>query len=244
MINSSSFRIQKSLCTLLSLSLSSCQVSPKWGHHSQGVQGLVQTHAARPLVSGYQQPRVFTGQVYGGSPVIYQTASAMAQASRPTYPPVVQGASVFVPQVSPPAPLIRERGKVSLLNGRAVAPADAPPVVHRAVAAGNRLQSLPYKWGGGHAQLNDTGYDCSGAVSYVLREAGIMPDQRTSTGFLNYAEAGEGDWITVWAKEGHVFMIIGGLRLDTGGSTQRTGPRWKPGSRSYKGFIPRHPRGL
>ncbi|MDP0491580.1 MAG: peptidoglycan endopeptidase [Verrucomicrobiota bacterium JB023] len=135
------------------------------------------------------------------------------------------------------------RGKVRLVNGRAVAPPDAPLVVRQAVEAGNRLQRYPYKWGGGHAVLNDTGYDCSGAVSYVLREAGLMADQRPSRGFLTYGQAGEGDWITVWAKEGHVFMTVGGLRLDTGGSSRRTGPRWKEASRSYRGFIARHPRG-
>ena len=47
-----------------------------------------------------------------------------------------------------------------------------PPPVIRAIAAGNRLQGKPYKWGGGHARLQDSGYDCSGTVSYVLREAG------------------------------------------------------------------------
>lgn len=146
-----------------------------------------------------------------------------------------QPVPVFVP---------KKRGKVVLRGKRAVAPADAPAVVRRAVEAGNRLQNKPYKWGGGHAKLNDSGYDCSGAVSYVLREAGLMADQMPSRGFFTYGEGGEGDWITVWVKDGHVFMTVGGLRLDTGGSSRRTGPRWKPESRSYKGFVARHPRGL
>ena len=136
------------------------------------------------------------------------------------------------------------RGKVTLVNGRAVAPADAPDVVRRVVDAGNRLQNKPYKWGGGHAQLNDSGYDCSGTVSYVLREAGLMKGSTTSKGFFTYGESGEGDWITVWTKKGHVFIIVGGLRLDTGGSTTRTGPRWKTKKRSYKDCVARHPRGL
>ncbi|MGJ8725318.1 MAG: hypothetical protein ACSHYB_12230 [Roseibacillus sp.] len=157
--------------------------------------------------------------------------------------PVVQPASVPAPR----APITRSfapKGKVRLVNGLAVAPPDAPPVVHRAVAAGNRLQKMPYKWGGGHAKLNDDGYDCSGTVSYVLRESGLMKDQMTSRGFFNYGESGKGEWITVWVRDGHVFMIIGDLRLDTGGSSTRTGPRWKTKSRSYKGLVPRHPAGL
>lgn len=133
---------------------------------------------------------------------------------------------------------------MTLVNGLAVAPPDAPPVVHRAVAAGNRLQKMPYKWGGGHAKLNDDGYDCSGTVSYVLRKAGLMKDQMPSRGFFKYGDSGEGEWITVWVRDGHVFMIVGGLRLDTGGSTTRTGPRWKTKKRSYKDLVPRHPRGL
>ncbi|MEM9080081.1 MAG: hypothetical protein AAGC74_05250, partial [Verrucomicrobiota bacterium] len=75
------------------------------------------------------------------------------------------------------------RGKLILRNGRAIAPPDAPEVVRRAVAAGNRLQKYPYKWGGGHARLDDDGYDCSGEGRYVLRESGLMKDQMVSRGF-------------------------------------------------------------
>ncbi len=245
---------------LIILCLPSCQVSPKWALESTGsgydsrFQGAISnSQKVRPTgayaVNSPTQGPGF-GAPYGQG--TYQTASAVAQ---PT-PMMVPRHKVFVaqplpktvvapnpkPQTSQKSPM--PRGKVHLVNGRALAPADAPPVVRRAVEAGNRMQKFPYKWGGGHAVLNDTGYDCSGTVSYVLREAGIMPDQMTSRGFLNFGEPGEGDWITVWAKDGHVFMIIGGLRLDTGGSTTRTGPRWKSKSRNYKGFVARHPRGL
>ncbi len=249
-----SLTILKSLAVLLSLSLTSCQVSPLWGPPSSG---LSQDSNSVGGASVLAQAGYFTlAPDEGGGRGSYLTASRMARPS----PVMTQRPQVIVPRqlqqsqrprTAPVPQLVRplrspqvSRGKVRLVNGLAIAPPDAPPVVRRAIAAGNRLQNFPYKWGGGHAILDDTGYDCSGAVSYVLREAGIMPDQRTSRGFLNYGEAGEGDWITVWSKDGHVFMIIGGLRLDTGGSTQRTGPRWKAKSRHYKGFLPRHPRGL
>ena len=143
-----------------------------------------------------------------------------------------------------PAPDFSRDQKVRLVNGKAIAPASAPEVVKRAVAAGNRMQNYPYKFGGGHAKLDDSGYDCSGSVSYVLREAGIISDQMTSTGFLNYGTSGLGEWITIWAKKGHVYMTIGGLRLDTGGAPKSNGPRWKDQTRSTKGFLPRHPPGL
>jgi len=105
----------------------------------------------------------------------------------------IRAASVQVPVNPNPTPVSAfssgPRGKVTLVNGRAVAPADAPAVVRRVVEAGNRLQDKPYKWGGGHAQLNDDGYDCSGAVSYVLREAGLMKGSTTSKGFCHEAFA-------------------------------------------------------
>ena len=128
-------------------------------------------------------------------------------------------------------------------NGYAYPPKKAPDKVKRAIAAGNRLQNKPYKWGGGHARLNDSGYDCSGAVSYVLREAGLMNGQMPSKGFLNYGKKGYGKWITIYARNGHVFMTVAGLRLDTGGSRNRTGPRWKPYARKSKGHVVRHPPG-
>ena len=160
------------------------------------------------------------------------------EASRPE--PAVE----FVTYRPDSAPRVEVWDKiVRLVNGRAVAPQNAPIAIKRAVEAGNRLQRFPYRLGGGHARLNDTAYDCSGAVSLVLREAGLMQDQMPSRGFLKYGEYGPGEWITVWAKNGHVFMTIGGLRLDTGGGSNESGPRWRSETRSKSGFVPRHPRG-
>ena len=139
----------------------------------------------------------------------------------------------------------REGGRKNavLRNGVAYAPPGAPKRVRLAIEAGNRLQNKPYKWGGGHARLNDTGYDCSGAVSYVLREAGLMQGQMPSRGFFNYGKKGYGNWISVFVRDGHVFMTVAGLRLDTGSSGRRSGPRWKPVPRSAKGHVVRHPAG-
>jgi hypothetical protein len=138
-----------------------------------------------------------------------------------------------------------ERGETAMLrNGLAYAPRGAPKSVRAAIQAGNRLQGKPYKWGGGHARENDTGYDCSGTVSYVLRESGLMMGSRPSKGFFSYGKRGAGKWITVYVRDGHVFMTIAGLRLDTGGSGNRTGPRWKPERRKTRGHVMRHPPGL
>ncbi len=138
-----------------------------------------------------------------------------------------------------------EHGHTAMLrNGVAYAPKRAPEAVKRAIAAGNRLQGKPYKWGGGHARHNDSGYDCSGTVSYVLREAGLLKGSMPSNGYFSYGKKGEGDWITVYVRKGHVFMTVAGLRLDTGGPGGRTGPRWKPQTRNGKGHVMRHPAGL
>jgi hypothetical protein len=138
-----------------------------------------------------------------------------------------------------------QHGRTALLkNGVAYAPRNAPAPVKRAIAAGNRLQGKPYKWGGGHAVHNDSGYDCSGTVSYVLREAGLLKGSMPSSGYFSYGKRGEGRWITIYIRKGHVFITVAGLRLDTGGSGARSGPRWKPETRQGKGHVVRHPPGL
>jgi hypothetical protein len=117
-------------------------------------------------------------------------------------------------------------------------------VVRRAMAAANRLQQMPYKWGGGHAQLLDSGYDCSGTVSYVLREAGLISGSLSSKEYFNYGHPGPGKWITIYVRNGHAFMTLAGLRLDTGGPGGRSGPRWKPQTREVLGHVMRHPAGF
>ncbi len=80
-----------------------------------------------------------------------------------------------------------EGGLAIVRDGRrAYAPKRAPRVVHRVVAAGNQLQWMPYRYGGGHARVEDSGYDCSGAVSYVLIQAGLLRSPMTSKGFRDY----------------------------------------------------------
>lgn len=138
-----------------------------------------------------------------------------------------------------------EHGRTAMLkDGKAYAPRSAPVAVKRAIAAGNRLQDKPYKFGGGHARHKDNGYDCSGSVSYVLREAGLLRGTLTSRGYFNYGRRGYGRWITIYVRDGHVFMTVAGLRLDTGGPGNERGPRWRPETRAGKGHIVRHPPGL
>lgn len=124
-------------------------------------------------------------------------------------------------------------------DGRAVAVEDAPEIVKKAVAAGNKLVGKPYKWGGGHGTFNDTGYDCSGAASFLLREIGAMKGVRSSRGFFDFGEKGEGKYLTVWVRKGHVFLTVAGVRFDTQGQSENDGPRWTMDKREKKKFTPR-----
>jgi cell wall-associated NlpC family hydrolase len=128
-------------------------------------------------------------------------------------------------------------------DGSAVAPEDAPDVVKRVILAGNAIAKFPYKWGGGHGAWRDNGYDCSGSVSFALAAAGLLDRPLTSGLFMRYGAEGPGDWITIYANDGHVFMVVAGLRFDTSGQG-RAGTRWQAAARPVGGFAVRHIPGL
>jgi cell wall-associated NlpC family hydrolase len=129
-----------------------------------------------------------------------------------------------------------------LVNGRAVAPLDAPPAVKKVIAAANKIRTKPYIWGGGHGRWWDRGYDCSGAVSFALRGGSLIDSPMPSGPMMGWGAAGLGRWITVFANSGHAYAVIAGLRWDTSG-TGGSGPRWHEDMRSRAGFAARHPTG-
>jgi hypothetical protein len=137
-------------------------------------------------------------------------------------------------------------GRTATLEGEtAVAPPSAPAAVARAIDAGNRIAGMPYRYGGGHAVENDTAYDCSGSASYVLREAGLMRGSMPSSGFRHYGEGGLGRWISVYARHDHTFLVVAGLRFDTGyRGGGENGPAWTTRGRPATGSVVRHPPGL
>ena len=172
-------------------------------------------------------------------------AAAQAQSS---------GGAEYTPP--PPVDMTAPGAKATLLpDGTAAAPAEAPEPVKQAIWAANRIQDKPYKYGGGHAKIEDSGYDCSGTVSYALIHAGLLKSPLPSGPFMSWGERGRGQWITVYAHGGHAYAMIAGLRLDTSVYGFRTtrrvarsaferGPRWRPTARPSRGFVARHPTGF
>jgi hypothetical protein len=131
-------------------------------------------------------------------------------------------------------------------DGTAIPPSDAPRPVRKAINAGNRIHTLPYLWGGGHnRKFRGAGYDCSGAVSYVLHAAGMLKSPLSSGPLArSWGQPGIGRWITVYANKSHAYAVIAGLRWDTSAVgealNQGSGPRWRATQRSSVGYTARY----
>jgi hypothetical protein len=142
----------------------------------------------------------------------------------------------------PTTPVPGSKAKLSK-DGTAIPPADAPPEVVEAIEAANEIEDKPYEYGGGHGDFKDSGYDCSGAVSYALHAADLLKDPLDSSGLMKWGDRGKGSWITVYSNPGHAYAVIAGLRWDTS-MTEGDGPGWSEEKRSSKGFKKRHWDGL
>jgi hypothetical protein len=163
------------------------------------------------------------------------------------------GASI--PPPPPPAPGSGGEGAVTPIttpaakaqlspDGRvAIPPAGAPEQVKSAIYAANQITNKPYRYGGGHRSFRDSGYDCSGSVSYALRGGKFVRRPLHSTAFMSWGEPGVGQWITVYTNPGHAYVTLAGLRFDTSGPGER-GPRWRKSARSARAYSARHPQGF
>ncbi|MGX6447616.1 hypothetical protein ACVU7I_06060, partial [Patulibacter sp. S7RM1-6] len=148
-----------------------------------------------------------------------------------------------------------KRYKGKTVDGRtayfARVPLKAPAAVQNAIISANKIVGKPYKWGGGHARVEDSGYDCSGTVSYALIGAGLLDAPLSSYEFddaWKTGEAGTGQWVTVYGNDSHAFAIVAGLRLDTSAAYEKRGlkgPQWRPNNRKdADDFVATHPTGL
>lgn len=181
----------------------------------------------------------------------FLTASALALAVAGI---LTSGASAQTGGSTPPGaapPPAAPTAATLLPNGQAVAPRGAPAAVVNAINAGNQIRKRKYIWGGGHRSFFAKGYDCSGAVSFVLHGADLLSSPIPSGPLMRWGAPGAGSWITVYANRGHTFVMVAGLRFDTSaaGDTLRIGkpgrgPRWRSALRPAAGYAVRHPSGL
>jgi hypothetical protein len=201
--------------------------------------------------------RVYTGRIAGATPLqpftLYpralhvQRVAYYAPRHENYAPRQDEDDSTDSPEIESSSSRPTVPGSHALLrHGIAYAPANAPANVKSAIWAVNTICRKPYHWGGGHGSFSDSGYDCSGTVSFALHHAGLLNQPLPSSDLLRFGDRGRGRWITVYSRRGHTFAMIAGLRLDTtdfryGGNV---GPRWHTDGRGTWGFEARHPAGL
>ena len=197
--------------------------------------------------SGHAQAQTF----YGSPPLhpFYSAARAVPAYEMAYYQ--VPARRYAMPEEQDDVPEVRGGDRPTVQGNHAVvrhgvayAPSNAPDAVKRAIWATNGIRRMPYKWGGGHGSFSDSGYDCSGTVSFALHHAGVLSSPIPSSELRGFGERGRGRWITVYSRSGHTFAVIAGLRLDTTGSYGNEGPRWRTDGRDTWGFEARHPAGL
>jgi peptidoglycan hydrolase-like protein with peptidoglycan-binding domain len=195
------------------------------------------------------------GPATKASTVSFQRANNLLSNGVVTYQDSVDLRQAVAKAMTSSAPVGAPTGKATLNpDGTVTAPAGAPQLVQEVIAAANQIITKPYIYGGGHGSFNDSGYDCSGAVSFALHGANLISAPEDSTGLESYGAPGAGKWITVYADSGHAFMVVAGLAFDTahfgpttpGGS----GPRWLTASKATANlsdggnYVVRHPAGL
>lgn len=152
------------------------------------------------------------------------------------------------PQVSTSSHPIVSGFKAKIRNGLAYAPSNAPLAVQKMIWAGDQIRHKPYIYAGGHATWKAPGYDCSGAVSYVLHGAGLIKVSMDSGQMMTWGGKGTGQWVTIYTNPGHAFIEIAGIRFDTSSAGDPhpppgTGPRWRPLLTDTSGYVARHPIG-
>jgi hypothetical protein len=133
-------------------------------------------------------------------------------------------------------PLLKRRGRGGGGGG-------GGGTLERLIAAADRIARTPYRYGGGHRTFRDSGYDCSGSISYALHGAGLLASPLDSKGLMSYGLPGRGRHVTIYANAGHAYMVVDGRRYDTS-AIGETGSRWTSSHRSPSGYAVRHPPGL
>jgi cell wall-associated NlpC family hydrolase len=230
-------------CVAAAACLTGCGASAPARHDAQSRPASAAHADALPPLPATLRPKVVEPVAGGGSQVAQAPATDPGLANAGPAP--TGAATGGTPRAAGGA----VGGHVSvtrasaLPNGVAVPPLEAPEAVKQIIEAGNIIARSPYVWGGGHGKWIDTGYDCSGSVSFALAAAGLLDGPLDSGRLAQWGSPGPGRWVTIYANAGHVFMEVAGIRFDTVARAV-TGSRWANGGRSTAGFAVRHPVGL
>ena len=208
------------------------------------------------------------------APTATSTTSTTPGATTPTAAPSAGGCAAIT------GPTVPGAVATILPDGRAAIPLGAPIQVQEAIVAGNRIIDTFYsqeRRANMLTQVQDS-YDCSGSVDFLLEAAGLSSPQVDVGGGVagdsslleSYGQGGPGQWITVWGSQGHAFIEVGGIVLDTawyapveptsvpdsypaddpGNGGPASGPRWQPASivaaqlGDGNTWSERHPPGL
>lgn len=149
------------------------------------------------------------------------------------------------------------KGKTSVpgLSVGGASPSKAAAIAKGVTAATSIASRFEYAWGGGHnpqfapsaaGEKGNKGYDCSGAVSFVLHAMGLISAPMVSGELASWGVAGPGKWITIYANANHTFMKIGGVWFGTGSDKEaiRGGPAWGNHDPDLSAYSVRHPAGF
>ena len=135
--------------------------------------------------------------------------------------------------------------QAKIRHHRATVPDCAPTRIKKVIRAANHIVGTSYCYGGGHSSFKSSCYDCSGAVSKALHGGHFVDTPMDSSGYMRWAKHGKGDWFTVYANPGHAFLVVAGLRFDTGyNNSTSSGPKWSDQMRPTGSYTARHPEGL
>jgi peptidoglycan hydrolase-like protein with peptidoglycan-binding domain len=175
------------------------------------------------------------------------TAAATSSTSSAPLPTADTGGVGVVPLAPTTDTTVQD---ATMIDGLAIPAAGTPEVVQEVLAAANKIAFDPYIYGGGHASFTAAGYDCSGSVSFALHGGGLLATPLDSEQFLQYGEAGVGNWITIYTNgPTHAYMEIAGIWFDTAAQSATNGmDRWSltrinEPPQYYGKFVPRHPAG-
>ncbi len=130
------------------------------------------------------------------------SAGAVSLRTTQTTAPATTGGATGVPANQPTGPgrtaPARGRRRSAATASRSRRPALLPPSP-RSSRPATSSPTIPYRFGGGHQNWQDTGYDCSGSVSFALHGAGLLDTPLASYDFYNWGEPGPGQWVTIYA---------------------------------------------